>query len=150
MASPWRWTSAGVGLSNWLPEISMLPESEVVEPEATAMRVDFPAPFSPSSAWTSPCSASKETSLRAMTPGKLFHMWERRRAAGFPASGSGPDLDPGIVLANKRPLFESRPEGSPCQVARQECVGRHRGITARRPRTAADRVLVHLLRHHRR
>jgi len=34
------------------------------------MSVDFPAPFSPIRAWISPARMSKETSFRAVTPGK--------------------------------------------------------------------------------
>src|SRR2546428_4223599 len=38
------------------------------------MSVDLPAPFSPTSACTSPARSSKRQSLRACTPGKSFEM----------------------------------------------------------------------------
>ena len=38
------------------------------------INVDFPAPFSPSNAWTSPGSTSNETSLSAATPAKCLLM----------------------------------------------------------------------------
>jgi hypothetical protein len=38
------------------------------------MNVDFPAPFSPIKAWTSPSRRSKETPLNACTPAKDFVM----------------------------------------------------------------------------
>src|SRR6185437_9200322 len=37
------------------------------------MRVDLPAPFSPSRAWISPARAVNVTPLSASTPSKLFH-----------------------------------------------------------------------------
>ena len=39
---------------------------------STLIRVDFPAPFSPISAWISPLFRWKSTPLRARTPGKLL------------------------------------------------------------------------------
>ena len=36
------------------------------------MRVLLPAPFSPTTAWNSPVRMSRETLLRASTPGKDF------------------------------------------------------------------------------
>ena len=41
-------------------------------PERTFMRVDFPAPFSPQMACTSPRFTSRVTSWRAFTPGKVL------------------------------------------------------------------------------
>ena len=38
------------------------------------MSVDLPAPFSPTTAWTSPASTRRETSRLATTPGKRFVM----------------------------------------------------------------------------
>jgi hypothetical protein len=45
------------------------------------MRVDFPAPFSPSNACTSPALRSKETPLSARTAPKDFVMPESWRRA---------------------------------------------------------------------
>ena len=48
---------------------STVPDSGTVEPAATAISVDFPAPFSPTSACTSPARTSNVTPRRATTPG---------------------------------------------------------------------------------
>src|SRR5215208_6899117 len=45
------------------------PSSGLYTPVMTLIRVDFPAPFSPTRACTSPSRSSKETSSRASTPG---------------------------------------------------------------------------------
>src|SRR6476620_1054630 len=47
------------------------------------MRVDLPAPFSPTIAWTVPLSTVSAMSLLAMTPGKRFVM-PSSRTAGAP------------------------------------------------------------------
>ena len=60
------------GSSSRKPAISTLPSSGACEPAAIAISVDLPAPFSPSSACTSPGVSSKLTRLRATTPGKRF------------------------------------------------------------------------------
>src|SRR5215475_125958 len=49
-------------------------------------RVDFPAPFSPSRACTSPSAASKSTPSFATTPGNRFVMPRRLTAAGIRGS----------------------------------------------------------------
>src|ERR1022692_142117 len=49
---------------------ALTPESGVSAPVITLMSVDLPAPFSPTSAWTSPSRSSKETPFRAWTPAK--------------------------------------------------------------------------------
>src|SRR6187401_231501 len=46
------------------------------------IRVDLPAPFSPSSAWTSPSRRSKLTSSFATVPGKRFVMCSISRTTG--------------------------------------------------------------------
>ena len=56
---------AGVRLSTGVPLKMIVPPSGDVVPEATFIRVDLPAPFSPSRACTSPGSTSNETSLSA-------------------------------------------------------------------------------------
>src|SRR5436190_9507019 len=59
-------------------------------------RVLFPAPFSPSSAWTSPGAASKSTASFATTPGKRFvipRIQTAEEAPGSPAPlSSGTEL----------------------------------------------------------
>lgn len=48
----------------------MVPESIVYTPVRALIRVDFPAPFSPIRAWTSPWKSRKPTPSSAFTPGK--------------------------------------------------------------------------------
>ncbi len=54
------------------PSIMSVPESAVTAPVITLISVDFPAPFSPSSACTSPARSSNETPFSACTPGEGF------------------------------------------------------------------------------
>src|SRR5438128_638822 len=61
------------------PPISTLPRSGNVEPAATAISVDLPAPFSPTRAWTSPSVTSRLTPLSTMTPGNVLTTSVRRR-----------------------------------------------------------------------
>src|SRR5687767_13172445 len=51
------------------------PESALWIPVMILMRVDFPAPFSPSSAWTEPGFSVIETSSSAFTPGNDLETW---------------------------------------------------------------------------
>src|SRR5438270_1295080 len=65
----------------------------------------LPAPFSPSSACTSPSAASKWTSSFATTPGKRFVMPWSSTAAGMKKGGQGArPCPPGISLALRAPL----------------------------------------------
>ncbi len=52
------------------PSIVIVPFSGCSTPVRTLIRVDLPAPFSPSRAWISPFLRVKSTSSRAFTPGK--------------------------------------------------------------------------------
>src|SRR5581483_7120285 len=52
-------------------------------PDNSFIRVDLPAPFSPTSAWTSPCRSSNCTSSSAWTPGKLL-LAPLTRSSGVP------------------------------------------------------------------
>src|SRR6185437_5214598 len=57
------------------------------------MSVDLPAPFSPTSAWTSPGLMSSETPSSAMTPGKVlrtFSTANRMPSRGFRLDGAKP------------------------------------------------------------
>ncbi len=87
MASPNARASSGDAPVRAVPTISTEPESAASAPEATAISVDLPAPFSPTRAWTSPARTSRSTDLRARTPGKVFSMAVRRRAMA-PATSS--------------------------------------------------------------
>src|SRR5688500_8424112 len=55
--------------------------------------VVLPAPFSPSSTWTSPRRNSRSTSRSAQTPSKLFETW-RAQTAGTSAGTSTPAASP--------------------------------------------------------
>src|ERR1700691_2396243 len=56
------------------PAMRSGPESGATAPVTILMRVDFPAPFSPTTAWTSPARRSKETRFSARTPEYDFEM----------------------------------------------------------------------------
>jgi hypothetical protein len=79
---------SGVRPSDSVPPISIVPESGTSDPEATAMSVDLPAPFSPSNACTSPARAANVTSESATTPGKRFQISESRISTGAVSSTS--------------------------------------------------------------
>src|ERR1700730_13869233 len=53
-----------------------VPPSGVSAPVMIRMSVDFPAPFSPTSAWSSPARRSKETPRSALTPAKDLEIEE--------------------------------------------------------------------------
>src|SRR5579863_6025705 len=60
------------------------------------MKVDLPAPFSPSRAWTSPASTSRSKSSRARVPGKrLVTPRTESRGGSDTAVRSRPRLRPG-------------------------------------------------------
>src|SRR5881628_1691599 len=60
-------------------------------PPRIFIKVDLPAPFSPTSAWISPEWRSKETRSSARTPGKRLEMPRISRRAGlWPAAGGRP------------------------------------------------------------
>ena len=65
MAMPARSASAGVEKETSLPSKLILPSVSLNTPAMTLVRVDLPAPFSPSSAWISPLRRSKSTFLKA-------------------------------------------------------------------------------------
>src|SRR3954469_1701044 len=70
------WTSR---TTTGAPPMSTSPESGCSIPPATFIRVDLPAPFSPSSATTSPGCTSRETPFSACTPRKRFWMLRSSR-----------------------------------------------------------------------
>lgn len=65
------------------------------------MRVVFPAPFSPSRAWTSPARTSKLTRSLARTPGKVLVMSRMRTSGGCSARAGRCSRDPTMVLEYK-------------------------------------------------
>src|ERR1017187_2280183 len=62
--------AAGVLCKTGRPSTVSVPESGFSAPVMTLISVDFPAPFSPSSACTSPEPSENETPRRACTPAK--------------------------------------------------------------------------------
>src|SRR5215472_10232635 len=72
MESPRSLIATGVAPRASAPLSSTCPWSGASEPAAIAIRVDLPAPFSPSRAWISPARAAKVTPVSASTPSKLL------------------------------------------------------------------------------
>ena len=72
MPAPMAARGSPGGTSN--PDDRTVPESCRYRPQAMFTRVDFPAPFSPTSARTSPASTERETSSTAATPAKRLVM----------------------------------------------------------------------------
>ena len=74
MATPISWACLGVRSPYCWPKISMVPASRVYTPLRIFISVDFPAPFSPRRASTSPERSSSWTLSSALTPGKDLQM----------------------------------------------------------------------------
>ena len=72
MPMPRRWASSGLRKSTRLPSRKMPPESGAITPAITLPSVLLPAPFSPTSAWTSPADTSRLTSASACVPSKCL------------------------------------------------------------------------------
>src|SRR5215213_8273534 len=64
--------SRGLAKETRSPAKKISPSSGQWTPVTTLIKVDFPAPFSPTSACTSPVPSPKETSSSARTPGNLL------------------------------------------------------------------------------
>src|SRR5215213_3641685 len=71
---PRRMAAWGLGSRTSSPCQLMVPLSGWWAPARTLMRVDLPAPFWPSRAWTSPARTSRSTPSRARTPGNSLTM----------------------------------------------------------------------------
>src|SRR5512137_2724366 len=69
---PRRRARRGFPSSMGLPSRKISPEVAVSAPERILTRVDFPAPFSPEMACTSPEAAEKSTFRRACVPSKFL------------------------------------------------------------------------------
>src|SRR4051794_3608974 len=78
---PARWASSGVANRTGSPWYLSSPPSGGYTPVSTLIKVDLPAPFSPTSACTSPAWSSSETPSSAVTPAKCFVMPTAARAA---------------------------------------------------------------------
>ncbi|MCY1370049.1 hypothetical protein D9M69_571210 [compost metagenome] len=74
MAMPWDTASCGERMSISLPSIRMRPESRATFPARIFISVDFPAPFSPIRACTSPARRSNWTLFSARVAAKRFVM----------------------------------------------------------------------------
>src|SRR4051812_8205227 len=72
MPSDCAWRGPVISAGTPLMEIS--PESRGTAPLMIFIRVDLPAPFSPSSTCTSPATNSKSTPSSAITPGNVFRI----------------------------------------------------------------------------
>src|SRR3989441_8070505 len=78
-----RDSAGSIRVTAW-PAIASVPASGVSAPVMTLISVDLPAPFSPTSAWTSPAASVKVTRVSARTPANDFVMESasRRRDNG--------------------------------------------------------------------
>src|SRR6266498_4667440 len=94
MPRPNRLASAGEPRLRRRPPISTKPLSGARKPLAIPSKVDFPDPFSPTSACTSPARQSKLTSRSACTAPNAFDTPRRDSTTGL--SGPGVDI---VVLA---------------------------------------------------
>ena len=68
--SPNFWTPRIPRSFAFCPSMKILPSSSIYSRTIIFMSVDFPAPFSPQRACTSPRSTSKSNFFKARTPGK--------------------------------------------------------------------------------
>src|SRR5262245_48568897 len=145
MPSPSLRVSAGEARRRSLPPTSTVPSSGARKPLATPSSVDFPEPFSPTSACTSPARQSTLTSWSACTAPNAF---ETPRSESTTALMGGPVRSaPEGVRGNREALPRNRGRG---------LVGETRSSPRARERTLSscwDRVLwclrfllrVHLL-----
>src|SRR6266576_4736418 len=89
------------------PSISTRPASGLIKPPSTFMRVDLPAPFSPTRAWISPGITSREAPLRATQSPKVFSMPSIRMAGRGGGKGEGrwrKKESPEVELLHRVPL----------------------------------------------
>ncbi|CAA9302655.1 MAG: hypothetical protein AVDCRST_MAG40-457, partial [uncultured Gemmatimonadaceae bacterium] len=69
------------------PSTCTVPASGAYMPASTRMSVDFPAPFSPTSAWISPAGTSSEAPRLARTAPNDFSTWASLIASGVSRGG---------------------------------------------------------------
>ena len=87
MPSPKRMASMGLANRTSRPSTAIVPESGACNPYSSFMSVLLPAPFSPTTAWTSPANRSMETrSLARMLPPQTRLTW-RTDTTGVDMSG---------------------------------------------------------------
>src|SRR5256885_10107842 len=98
MPSPSLRASAGEPRRRRRPPISTSPSSGGTNPLAIPSNVDFPDPFSPTSAWISPARQSKLTSRSACTAPNAFDTPRRDSTTG----SSGPGIDIVLLVSGSR------------------------------------------------
>src|SRR5664280_2778583 len=115
-----------------LPSKKISPLSYAMIPATHLIRVDLPAPLSPTSAMTSPLFTSKSTSVSAWTEPKAFEMLRRSRSGASFAT----DLAPHFLLppARERVQRHSRHE----EDAGNDVV--HVGAVADRRKAVVDQI----------
>jgi hypothetical protein len=89
MPRPYAWASPADAVSKRRPSMSISPASGARTPLAMPSSVDFPDPFSPTTAWISPLRHSMLTSSRACTAPKRLEIPFSERTTG--------ETDPGSV-----------------------------------------------------
>src|SRR6266566_5144206 len=111
------------------PSILMLPESGRSIPDKMLIRVDLPAPFSPSRQCTSPCRTVRLTRSFARTPGNRFVISVSSMAGAPQVTASRPLL----------PLPDRRPGALP---GRYERLHRGQGRGYRHAELPGDDLLL--------
>src|SRR6516225_10017322 len=82
----------------------MVPESGPSIPARIFISVDFPAPFSPIRATTSPAAISSSTASRAFTPGNDIEIPETFRAGGMGVASIRTLLRPSFEVGAEQPV----------------------------------------------
>src|SRR5258705_9055929 len=100
--------SAGVMCGTARPATVSPPASGCSAPVMIRMSVDFPAPFSPTSACTSPAFRSNDTPRSALTPSNDLEIEEAERSTLPPLQSNIAILDfhrrPGVHLHSYKPV----------------------------------------------
>src|SRR5215510_1140306 len=95
---PAAMASRGLARRHGIPSIATVPASGRWTPSRMRMRVDFPAPFSPTSAWISPAVTLKLTSSSAVVAPKRLVTW-LALTAGAGTTAAGTVLASAIMLS---------------------------------------------------
>src|SRR5438477_8224430 len=120
MPRPKRRASAGEPRRRRRPPISTVPASGARKPLAIPSNVDFPDPFSPTSACTSPARQSKLTSRSACTAPNAFETPPRDNTTGFPGPGIdivrvAQDRVPVVLLLGVHPMEQAQRNERRCR-----------------------------------
>src|SRR6201996_7153173 len=92
----------GEPISTGWPSTRISPSSGLYRPYRTDISVDLPAPFSPSSAWTSPGITSKSTRSLATTEPNFFVIPLSSSAGGVDGVTAGYDRRSGLLVLDDR------------------------------------------------